>query len=149
MHHGIKGMKWGVWNAETAARYSGGASLKGGGLSTDKDIQEKLKEKDVVGAAALAINEAGGDPDKAMEILVKNGIESSEEAKQAINAALTNAEKFSNDVETTKRLSEAADHMSEEELDDLRKNAKEEKKKRKEEARQKAKEAGDPLWFLI
>lgn len=23
MHHGIKGMKWGVWNAETAARYNG------------------------------------------------------------------------------------------------------------------------------
>ena len=23
-HHGIKGMKWGVWNAETAAKYKGG-----------------------------------------------------------------------------------------------------------------------------
>lgn len=23
-HHGVKGMKWGVWNAETRARYSGG-----------------------------------------------------------------------------------------------------------------------------
>ena len=23
-HHGVKGMKWGVWNAETASRYSGG-----------------------------------------------------------------------------------------------------------------------------
>ena len=25
MHHGTKGMKWGVWNAETAARRMGSA----------------------------------------------------------------------------------------------------------------------------
>ena len=23
-HHGVKGMKWGVWNEQTRARYSGG-----------------------------------------------------------------------------------------------------------------------------
>ena len=28
MHHGIKGMKWGVWNAETAARYRGSHSYR-------------------------------------------------------------------------------------------------------------------------
>ena len=27
-HHGILGMKWGVWNDETAARYRGGSKLK-------------------------------------------------------------------------------------------------------------------------
>lgn len=27
-HHGIKGMKWGVWNDETTARYTGGVKRK-------------------------------------------------------------------------------------------------------------------------
>ena len=27
-HHGVKGMKWGVWNAETAARYGGGSGVR-------------------------------------------------------------------------------------------------------------------------
>ncbi len=150
MHHGIKGMKWGVWNAETAARYKGASAGGGGGNALlDKRIQEKFKEGDLAGAAALAINETGGDPDEATVLLVRNGVESSEEAKQAINAALAQAEKFSNDVETAKRLSDAANHMTEDELNDLRKKAKEEKKQRKEEERQKAKDAGNPLWFLL
>lgn len=33
MHHGVKGMKWGVWNDETKARYSGGS----GKQFSDKD----------------------------------------------------------------------------------------------------------------
>lgn len=42
-HHGIKGMKWGIWNAETQARYAEeGKTAPGGGLS-DEDI-EKLEE---------------------------------------------------------------------------------------------------------
>lgn len=28
MHHGVKGMKWGVWNEETTARYNGKSKLK-------------------------------------------------------------------------------------------------------------------------
>ena len=28
MHYGVKGMKWGVWNADTRAKYSGGKSRK-------------------------------------------------------------------------------------------------------------------------
>ena len=150
MHHGIKGMKWGVWNSETAARYKGASAGGGGGNALlDESIQEKFKDGDIVGAAALAINETGGDPDKATELLVRNGVESSEEAKQAISTALAQADKISNDVETVKRLSDAANHMSEDELNDLRKKAKEEKKQRKEEERQNAKDAGNPLWFLL
>ena len=147
-HHGIKGMKWGVWNAETAARYKG-ASAVGGDALLDKRIQDKFKEGDLAGAAALAINETGCDPDKATELLIRNGIESSEEAKQAINAALAQADKFSHDVETVKRLTDAANHMTEDDLNELRKKAKEEKKRRKEEERQNAKDAGNPLWFLL
>lgn len=42
-HHGIKGMKWGVWNAETAARYAGvvGRKLK---TAVKKGVDNKKAE---------------------------------------------------------------------------------------------------------
>ena len=151
MHHGIKGMKWGVWNSETAARYKGVSANGGGGVASpeDQEIRDKFKDGDVIGAAVVAINAAGGDPDKATEMLVRNGVESSDAAKKAINDAMAQAGKFSNDVETTKKLSDAANHMAEDELNDLREKDRKEKKQRKEEERQKAKDSGNPLWFLL
>lgn len=40
-HHGVKGMKWGVWNAETAARHRGGR-----GLSKTSKTEVLMKQKD-------------------------------------------------------------------------------------------------------
>ena len=38
-HHGVKGMKWGVWNEETRARYEGGSSIE------PSNKNEKTKSK--------------------------------------------------------------------------------------------------------
>lgn len=35
-HSGVKGMKWGVWNEETKARYNGTKNLTAGGSSKDE-----------------------------------------------------------------------------------------------------------------
>ena len=40
-HHGVQGMKWGVWNAETKARYmEEGKTQQGGGGLSDEDVKE-------------------------------------------------------------------------------------------------------------
>ena len=55
-HHGTKGMKWGVWNAETKARYEGTGKTPytpggsdnlggGGGGASDDDEEELTKEE--------------------------------------------------------------------------------------------------------
>ena len=50
-HHGVKGMKWGKWNAETQAKYGmnnadGAGGGGGGGLEEDEENDEKFdKEK--------------------------------------------------------------------------------------------------------
>lgn len=36
LHYGVKGMKWGVWNAETSARYNGSKSTKRSTISIGK-----------------------------------------------------------------------------------------------------------------
>ena len=48
-HHGVKGMHWGVWNAETQARYAEeGKTPPGGGLSDDDvdELEEARKRRD-------------------------------------------------------------------------------------------------------
>ena len=45
MHHGVKGMKWGEWNAETAARYSG---TKRNAKQSVDDVVSKAKNKSVM-----------------------------------------------------------------------------------------------------
>lgn len=46
-HHGIKGMKWGVWNAETAARYAGaiGRAIKKNTKKLTNAVSENRKER--------------------------------------------------------------------------------------------------------
>ena len=51
-HHGVKGMKWGVWNAETRARYAGTSSVKlasaGGAASagsSDEELEKRVNEE--------------------------------------------------------------------------------------------------------
>ena len=76
-HHGVKGMKWGKWNPETAARYAGG-KVKGA-VNTTKDkisnmspeTKQKLKTAGKIAAVGVgtaaaiyggskAINKFGG-----------------------------------------------------------------------------------------
>lgn len=47
-HHGMKGMHWGVWNAETRARYADeGKTPQGGGGMSDEDEEEVLRENGI------------------------------------------------------------------------------------------------------
>ncbi len=39
-HHGVKGMKWGQWNAETAERYSGGNAR----MLSKKDLKAAIRQ---------------------------------------------------------------------------------------------------------
>ena len=50
-HHGVKGMKWGKWNAETAARRSGKASFKTKRMAK-KDAKEFSQAKMYYGEGA-------------------------------------------------------------------------------------------------
>lgn len=43
--HGVLGMKWGVWNEETRARYLGGKGRRASGLSTDTNTSSKGSSK--------------------------------------------------------------------------------------------------------
>jgi hypothetical protein len=52
-HHGIKGMKWGVWNSETRARYTGT-----GKKPIPKEVSSKIHQLSVQNAATAAA--AGG-----------------------------------------------------------------------------------------
>lgn len=44
-HHGTKGMKWGKWNAETAARYAGGTSREAKRYNKGYEKHQTLKGK--------------------------------------------------------------------------------------------------------
>ena len=39
-HHGVQGMKWGVWNAETRARYADEGKAQQGGGGDDEEVDE-------------------------------------------------------------------------------------------------------------
>lgn len=45
MHYGKKGMKWGIWNAETMARYKGGTSKEAKKYAKGYEKYQKLKGK--------------------------------------------------------------------------------------------------------
>ena len=47
-HYGVKGMHWGVWNAETRARYADeGKTPQGGGGMSEEDKEEVLRENGI------------------------------------------------------------------------------------------------------
>lgn len=59
-HHGVKGMKWGVWNAETRAKYGRvGSSRKKGLNQTQKAILRTVGTAAAVGTIALGARAVG------------------------------------------------------------------------------------------
>lgn len=75
-HYGVKGMHWGVWNAETAARYNGKkTNFKGGGGGDNEDEIEGRLPFGPTGDDDEAIDE-----DNRPEALYKNGELSKEDA---------------------------------------------------------------------
>lgn len=58
-------------------------------------------------------------------------------------------ERVNDVISDTKHYSDAANNMSENELDQLRAKAKEDKRRIKEEKQRKARESGNPLWMLM
>ena len=49
-HHGVQGMHWGIWNAETRARYAEeGKAQQGGGGMSDEEKEEVLRENGLEG----------------------------------------------------------------------------------------------------
>ncbi len=56
-HHGVKGMKWGKWNSETAARYSGSKAGKAVAGIKDKinNMSPETKQKIKTGAKVAAV----------------------------------------------------------------------------------------------
>ncbi len=60
VHHGVKGMKWGVWNAETRAKYGHGRSSRKKGLSqTQKAILRTVGTAAAVGTIAFGARAVG------------------------------------------------------------------------------------------
>ena len=77
MHHGVKGMKWGVWNAETRARYSGKDRVFiSGKVSFDKQLPKKVKDEinQVMKAnAQIIVGDAPGADTRVQDYLSKSG----------------------------------------------------------------------------
>lgn len=63
VHHGVKGMKWGVWNSDTRARYAGGNGSSG-------SVLDSLKPSDTGGGGGGGIDLDGflWDSQNAIEI---------------------------------------------------------------------------------
>ena len=84
-HHGVKGMKWGKWNPETAARYAGG-KVKGA-VNTTKDkisnMSPETKQKLKTAGKIAAV--AGGAA--AIGLGTKYGIDKLTSNKEFVNKA--------------------------------------------------------------
>ena len=58
VHYGIKGMKWGVWNAETKARYNENPALR-----EERDLKDRENAAITASLSSLAtLAKTGGDP---------------------------------------------------------------------------------------
>lgn len=64
-HHGVKGMKWGVWNSETQSKYQGGDSTWRGAKKTARQLNALDKRK------AIEYGKADSKLKKANAYLVK------------------------------------------------------------------------------
>lgn len=76
-HHGVLGMKWGVWNAETKARYSNKDRVfVSGKVSFDKPLPKKVKNEidQVMKAnAQIIVGDAPGADTRVQDYLAKSG----------------------------------------------------------------------------
>lgn len=76
-HHGVLGMKWGVWNAETKARYSNKDRVfVSGKVSFDKPLPKKIKNEidQVMKAnAQIIVGDAPGADTRVQDYLAKSG----------------------------------------------------------------------------
>lgn len=96
-HHGKKGMKWGVWNAETAARYNGTTTAK---PSSAKQTAIK-KTKDAKDAVTDKVKKAKESASEELRLIKENPEYAKAEAKYAAKKAATTAGKLAVTAGTT------------------------------------------------
>lgn len=141
-HHGVKGMKWGVRNAETLAKYAREGGVGGGGGVPDEqdDLYEKLVE-----IANDPSNQNMRDKNSALIDWTVDELKNTDQYKtgeKAVNDLMTA-------VDRTKENYERSNQLTESEKDELRAKAKEENAEKKRKRREEAKEAGNPLWMFM
>lgn len=56
IHYGVRGMKWGIWNSETRAKYQGGTSKEAKKYLKGYDKYQKAKSKAEAAADRYAAN---------------------------------------------------------------------------------------------
>ena len=72
-HHGVKGMKWGVWNDETKSKYGGGDSSAKGAKRTIRDLNRLDKRRAVEVGKAAHFSNSSADYAKRSAIAEKHG----------------------------------------------------------------------------
>ena len=139
MHHGIKGMKWGVRNGE-----GGGGS----GAVTD-DEEEKEEQIDWYKELITIVNDPNNKTsyDKSIA-LAKKVLSEAQKTQQYKDAEKTVSDLVSN-AEKTKDILEKSDRLTDEERAELRAKSREKKKEETKKRREAAKEAGNPLWMFM
>lgn len=144
-HHGVKGMKWGVRNAETLAKYAreGGAG-GGGGVPEEQDEQDDLYGK-LVEIANDPSNQSMGDKNSAIMDLAVGELKNTDQYKtgeKAVNDLMTA-------MDRTKENYERSNQLTESQKDELRAKVKKENAEKKRKRREEAKAAGNPLWMFM
>ena len=148
MHHGIKGMKWGVRNAETLAKYGRNGEGGGGSGAVTDDEEEKEEQvdwyKEMTSIASDPDNKTTYDKTNALAEKALSEVQKTQQYKDAektVSDLMSNADK-------AKDLYEKGSRLSDEERSELRAKAKEEKQEETRKRREAAKEAGNPLWMF-
>ena len=147
-HHGVKGMKWGVRNAETLARYSANGEGGGGGAVTDDD--EKTEErvdwyKEIADIANDPNNTSTNAKTNALAEKAISEIQKTQQYKDAektVNDLMSSADK-------AKDIYEKSNQLSEQERSDLRAQNREQKQEETRKRREAAKDSGNPLWMFV
>ena len=150
-HYGVKGMKWGVWNPETTARYMAGKPEGldggGGGIVDDEpdseDDGKHLYDTLVDFANDPTTNDFSDFTDKVTALALSQVAESqaAKDGKAAVDDALAAVDK-------ARAYSSAGDNLSESTKESMRQKARAEKQKQTRQKREKAKANGDPLWMF-
>ena len=176
-HHGVKGMKWDVWNDETRARYmKSGKSFAGGGgtLEDDEETEEdkiakiesdehkekaynKLKEGDAYGALLESVkaveNKNHGPYANSLHPELDTASVFAETSVRVLSET-EQARKAKQNIDTMinrRKDMEKADTLSEAQKDELRAKRDasiKEKKKAKKKKRDEAIKNGDVLGIL-
>ena len=144
-HYGVKGMKWGVRNADTLAKYAreGGAG-GGGGVPDEQDEQDDMYGK-LVEIANDPSNQSMGDKNSAIMDLAVGELKSTDQYKsgeKAVNDLMTA-------MDRTKENYERSNQLTESQKDELRAKVKKENAEKKRKRREEARESGNPLWMFM